>query len=248
MFTTKVGGVSEVPYKSLNLGLHVNDKINNVLENRKRVSHLLNDNYENLVAAKQCHNDNIKVITTKDKGKGAVDYDSALDNIDGLITNQKDIVLTSYYADCTPIFLLDPVNEVVGLAHAGWKGTVKRIAPKTVLEMKEVYNTNPAEVLVGIGPAIGQCCYQVDSKVIKALADNFSNWNACVKEEMDDKWRLDLSKANELQLKEIGVRDDNIINSNLCTSCQSELFFSYRREGGETGRMASLIKLKNNGG
>ncbi len=243
-FTTKVGGVSKGEYKSLNLGLHVDDKKKDVLENRRRICDILNSDYYNLVAGEQLHNDLIKVVNRADQGRGAVDYKSSISNTDALITDKKGVLLTSYYADCMPILLLDPVREVVGLAHAGWRGTVKKIAQKTVLKMKEVYGTDPTNILAGIGPAIGECCYQVDKKVIERLASAFDNWEEFVTEDGENKWKLNLAKVNRMQLQEIGVRVENIIESRLCTSCQDELFFSYRRDQGKTGRMASLIKLK----
>ncbi|TDX49214.1 peptidoglycan editing factor PgeF [Orenia marismortui] len=243
-FTTKLGGVSKGDYAELNLGLHVDDKREDILENRRLITEILGSNHKELVAAKQIHSDQIKVIDIKDKGRGALDYKSALEGTDALITNQPGILLTSYYADCTPILILDPVKKVIGLSHAGWKGTVLKIAQKTVLKMKEVYGTNPQNVLVGIGPAIGACCYQVDSKVIEPLKNNFDNWKEFVSQEGKEHWRFNMPLANQAQLEEIGVREENIIQSELCTCCNSDLFFSYRNDKAKTGRMASLIKLK----
>jgi hypothetical protein len=242
-FTTKVGGVSQGDYAELNLGLHVSDRVDNILENRRLISEILGCDSRELVAGKQIHSDQIKVVSVDDKGKGALDYETAIEDTDALITDKPGVLLTSYYADCTPILILDPVKKAIGLAHAGWKGTVSKIAQKTVLKMRDVYQSNPADILVGIGPAIGQCCYQVDSRVIKPLKDNFENWGRLIKEDGEGQWRLNMALANQLQLEEIGVRSENIIQSGLCTCCNSELFFSYRRDQGKTGRMASMIKL-----
>ncbi|GAB6137538.1 peptidoglycan editing factor PgeF [Halanaerobaculum tunisiense] len=243
-FTTRVGGVSTGEYASLNLGLHVADKKEAVLKNRKQICKVLNSNPQNLVAGKQVHSDQIKLVTAQDKGKGALDYETAVDDTDALLTAESGILLTSYYADCTPIFLLDPESEVVGLVHAGWRGTVEKIAQQTVMKLKEVYGTELNDLLVGVGPAIGKCCYQVDSKVIEPLQKQFSQWQQLVDKVADDQWKLDLSLANQVQLEEIGVPSKNIIHSNLCTACDSNLFYSHRRDGTRTGRMASLIKLK----
>lgn len=242
-FTSKLGGVSQEDYAELNLGLHVADKEDDILENRRLISNILNYDSKELVAAKQIHSDQIKVISSNDKGKGALDYQTAIEDTDALITNEPGILLTSYYADCTPILILDPVKKAIGLAHAGWKGTVLKIAQKTVLKMKEVYQTIPEDILVGIAPAIGQCCYQVDSRVIEPLKENFNNWQELIKEDGKDRWRLNMALANQVQLEEIGVKTENIIQSELCTCCNSDLFFSYRRDQGKTGRMASMIKL-----
>lgn len=243
LFTTKIGGVSQEEYAQLNLGLHVADKKGDILENRRLISEILTYNSKELVAGKQIHSDQIRVVSAQDKGKGALDYESAIEDTDALITNEPEILLTSYYADCTPILILDPVKQAIGLAHAGWKGTVLKIAQKTILKMKEVYQTNPGDVLVGIGPAIGQCCYQVDSRVVEPLKKNFKNWQELIEEDGEDRWRLNMPLANQIQLEEIGIKPKNIIQSELCTCCNSELFFSYRRDQGKTGRMASMIKL-----
>ncbi|AGB40790.1 uncharacterized protein, YfiH family [Halobacteroides halobius DSM 5150] len=243
-FSTRVGGVSQDEYTSLNLGLHVADDKEAVIENRKQICNLLNSDHQQLVAGKQLHNDRIEIISKEDQGKGALNYDSALDNTDALLTNQKGVLLTSYYADCTPIFLLDPVLEIVGLVHAGWKGTVKKITQQTVLKMKEVYGSKVNNLLVAIGPSIGKCCYKVDEHVLNHLQEQFDDWKVLVKQINAKEWWLDLSLANRVQLEELGVNPKNIIDSDLCTACNSDLFYSYRRDNGETGRMASLIKLK----
>ncbi|MCK8817641.1 peptidoglycan editing factor PgeF [Natroniella sulfidigena] len=242
-FTTRTGGVSSGDYNSLNLGLHVADNKADVIENRKRVCQVLDSDHEELVAAKQMHNDRVKIVTAEDQGKGALTYQSALDNVDALLTDQPQILLTSYYADCTPILILDPVQKVVGLVHAGWKGTVKKIAQQTVLKMIDSYGSQAEDILVGVGPVIGSCCYEVDQQVITPLSNNFANWDQLVKKSGNGNWKLDLALANQVQLKEIGLQEKNIITSNLCTCCNSDLFFSYRKDGGKTGRMASLIKL-----
>ncbi|WP_408956619.1 peptidoglycan editing factor PgeF [Natroniella sp. ANB-PHB2] len=242
-FTTRVGGVSSGDYTSLNLGLHVGDNQVDVLENRKQVCKLLDSDHKKLVAAKQMHNDRIKFVEQEDQGKGALDYRSALDNFDALLTDQPQILLTSYYADCTPILILDSVQKVVGLVHAGWKGTVKKVAQQAVMRMIDSYESKPEDILVGIGPAIGSCCYEVDQQVITPLSNGFEEWEQLVEKNGDTSWKLDIALANKVQLKKIGLQEKNIIASNLCTFCNSDLFFSYRKEGGKTGRMASLIKL-----
>ncbi|MCK8827596.1 peptidoglycan editing factor PgeF [Natroniella acetigena] len=243
-FTTRIGGVSSGDYVSLNLGLHVGDNEEDVLENRKRICKLLGSNNEELVATKQMHNDRIKIVTQDDKGRGALTYHSALDNFDALLTDQPGILLTSYYADCTPILILDPKQKVIGLVHAGWKGTVKKITQQAVLKMIDSYGSKAEEILVGVGPTIGSCCYEVDQQVITPLANNFADWKQLVEKTGTTNWKLDLVLANKVQLEEIGLQEKNIINSELCTCCKSALFFSHRKEGGKTGRMASLIKLK----
>ncbi|WP_084804533.1 peptidoglycan editing factor PgeF [Halonatronum saccharophilum] len=241
-FTTKIGGVSKGDYQSLNMGQHVDDDLEKVNENRRRVGSILKADLKDMVAAKQIHDNKVYIVSDKDKGRGALDYKGAIEEIDALITNKRGILLSSYYADCTPIILLDPKKKVVGLAHAGWKGTVKKIGEKTVIKMSEVYGSNPEDIIAGIGPTIGPCCYQVDERVVGPLSEELDYWKEVVEEDEEARWRLNLSLANKKGLEKVGV--GSIIESKLCTSCYSELFFSYRRDGGRTGRMASLIKLK----
>ena len=243
-FSTRNGGVSQKDYQSLNLGLHVNDDQNNVVENRKIIADLMSSSLDQLVAGEQVHGTNIKVVKEKDKGRGAFNYETSFPQTDALITDRRNILLSSYYADCTPLFFLAPDIPAVALAHAGWRGTVNQIGQKTALKLQEVYGAKLNELLVGIGPHIGPCCYQVDQKVIEPLADSSKDWKRAVTEDGNNKWKLDLTKINKIQLEEIGIRSQNIIKSNLCTSCNPDVFYSYRRDRGTTGRMASLIKLR----
>lgn len=243
-FSTRLGGISTKNYSSLNLGLHVNDEQQKVINNRKLLVNLFSNSVDDLVAAKQVHGTNVKVVDQEDCGRGAVDYKTALSNTDALITAQKGVLLSSYYADCTPLFFLAPNIPAVGLAHAGWKGTVNKIGQKTALQMKENWGIDLQKLLVGIGPHIGSCCYQVGKEVVRKFAAAFDNSNSFIETDQAEKWRLDLAKANHIQLEEIGVKTDNISISNLCTSCRDDLFYSYRRDNGQTGRMASIIKIR----
>ena len=193
------------------------------------------------------HGNSIRVVKKEDAGQGAVDYDRAFAETDALITNEREVLLSSYYADCTPLFFLAPDIPAVGLAHAGWRGTVNKIGQQTAVKMAEVFGADLDELLVGIGPHIGPCCYQVGQDVIDKLKDSFAKWHSLVTKEQGNKWRFDLAAANQIQLEEVGVKRENIITSSLCTCCQEDLFYSYRRDNGQTGRMASLIKIRCGG-
>ena len=199
---------------------------------------------KDLVAGEQVHGTKIRVVDNNDRGRGARNYQEAIPETDALITAKKGVVLSSYYADCTPLFFLAPDIPAIGLAHAGWRGTINKIGQKTVLKMKEVFDIELANLLVGIGPHINSCCYEVSNEVIDKCKKSFKNWRSLVKIEADDKFKLDLAAANRLQLEEVGVKSENIVTSDLCTSCEKNLFYSYRRDNGKTGRMASLIKLR----
>ncbi len=243
-FTTRLGGVSSTPYDGLNMAFHVGDDPEKVRTNRKLVCEALGMKAEDLVAAVQVHGSEVAVVTAEDRGRGALDYATALSDTDALITNVPEVPLSSYYADCVPILLYDPIKTCVGLAHAGWRGTVQGIAGKTVARMSEVYGSNPADILAAIGPSIGPCCYQVDVPVQQALEKNFSYWQELLTPAGTDRWQLNLWETNRKILLAAGVLEKHITVANLCTSCRHKELFSYRADQGKTGRMASLIMIK----
>lgn len=244
VFSSRLGGISKAPYNSLNLGYHVGDDIQDAVENRRRLCDALGWSLEHTVSGEQIHGDCVKVVTREDRGKGAFTYASALAETDALVANQHGIVLSSFYADCVPLFFFDPVKKVVALAHAGWKGTFLAIGQKTIAEMQKVFRTVPEDCLVAIGPSIGACCYEVDEKLYQTFKGRFTWLDKVFKSNGEGKWRLDLWKTNYIQLLEMGIREENIIESRICTSCNTELFFSHRKENGRTGRMGAFIALR----
>jgi YfiH family protein len=167
---------------------------------------------------------------------------------DGFVTNEPGVVLSSYYADCVPLFIVDPVQRVVGLAHGGWKGTVKRIGGKTIETMNAQFGTQARDCLVGIGPSEGQCCYEVDEQVVNPLRAEFPQWEQFVQPKENGRWNLDLWAVNRQVFLDAGVPAEQIEVSGRCTACQTDLFFSYRAEQGKTGRMASMIAIKPSDG
>lgn len=240
--SSRFGGVSTHPYHSLNLGLHTGDEDNHVIANRQRFCQGVGVEAERVVTAQQTHMDEIILVTAEHVGRGAKKYSEALAHTDGLITNVPGIPLLLFFADCVPVLIFDPVHKAIGIAHAGWKGTVAHIGQKTIRKMQSHFGTNPKDCRVGIGPSIGACCYEVDDAVIQELKGQFSNWQQFV-QPTGDKWYLDLWQANTFQLEEIGVMAENIVVSNVCTECNKEIFFSYRAEQGCTGRMGAVISL-----
>lgn len=242
-FTARHGGSSEGPYTSLNLAFHVGDDPEKVRANRRTVAGALKFAVEKLVTAEQVHGDRIMVVTAQQAGMGAMDYESALPATDALITNVPGIPLAAFYADCVPVFILDPVSKAVGLAHAGWKGTVRKIAQKTILRMSEIYGTRPGDCLIGIAPSVGPCCYEVDSLVSGEFEKEYDDLSGLLTPLSPGKWRLDLWAANQRQLLEIGVRQENVNISRICTCCNKNILFSYRGENGLTGRMGAFIML-----
>ena len=240
--STRFGGVSLQPFHSLNLALHTGDEDKNVIENRHRFCKGVGIEADDIVTAEQTHGDQVFLVTKQHVGQGAKKYSESVKNTDALITNVPNIPLMLFFADCVPVLIVDPVHNAIGLAHAGWKGTVAHIGQKTILAMQTHFGTNPQDCLVGIAPSIGPCCYEVDHVVIKALQGAFSNWEELV-QPSGDKWKLDLWQANCQQLEAIGVPSHNISLSKVCTECNHELFFSYRAENGFTGRIGAVMVL-----
>ena len=236
-FSTRRGGVSGPPYDTLNTAFHVDDDLDHVIENRRRLMLA-----SNMTCAEQIHGNSIAVITTESIGRCAVRFNDSMPGVDALITNAPGPVLSLFYADCVPVLILDPINKAIGLAHAGWKGTALAIASETVLAMQREFGSNPSDCLAAIGPAIGRCCYDVSfdvaNKVISAAGDD-----RVLAKASQDHMRLDLKLANRFILRKAGILEQNIAISGLCTACDADDFFSYRRDG-KTGRMCAFMALR----
>lgn len=229
--TDRYGGVSQKPYDSLNLALHVGDDVKDVLENRIRVSEKYDFSLKNLIFMNQVHGNKVIMIEHA--------MDNRIDACDALVTNERKIPLMVMVADCIPILFYDPVKKVIGVAHAGRNGTFLRIAQKTVLKMHEVYGCDTKDIMVGLGASIQSCCYEVGKDLADICSKNFGEGFVMIKEE---KYYLDLQALNRAQLLELGIKEENIEIASTCTACD-ENYFSYRREG-ETGRFAGFIMIR----
>lgn len=243
-FTTRLGGVSEGEFTSMNMAFNRGDKIENVTENYKRFCQSAGFEYESLVASAQDHNTFVRAVTSADKGVG-IYKPRDIQSVDALITNEKGVTLVTYYADCTPLFFVDTKSKAIGLAHAGWRGTVGRIGEKVVQKMTELYGTNPADIKAAIGPAISVCCYEVD----KPCADNFMamadlDTSRFVFPKENGKYMIDLLETNRQILVSAGVKAENITVSDLCTNCNSELLWSHRATKGHRGTMSAFMCIK----
>lgn len=241
-FTTRLAGISKNPYNSLNLGVNTKDSREDVLENYRIVCDALNIDIDNVVLSDQVHKDRVLVVEKEHRGNGLL-YENRFPEIDALITNKRNIALVTHYADCVPIFILDTKRRIIALAHGGWKGTVKKIGAKAIKRMTSDFDTNPKDCLVGIGPSIGQCCYEVDDYVINQFEKSYENIRSFVKDKDNGKYNLDLWMANKISVMETGVPSENITISNMCTKCNNDIFYSYRAENGNTGRMAAILQL-----
>lgn len=236
-FSTRIGGISEHPFNTLNLGVNTKDAIENIEGNYSIICNEIGIDKDKLVLCNQVHKDNILVLTEENS------YPFTAIEIDAIITNVPNIPLVTSYADCVPIFMLDPIKKAIGLSHAGWRGTVKKIGKKTIDLMVKNYNSNPEDILIGIGPSIGQCCYEVDESTISMFKNSFYSIDSFVLKQKNNKFLLNLWEANKVTLIEAGIKDKNISLSGICTSCNNNIFFSYRGDNGNTGRMAAIIQL-----
>ncbi len=246
------GGVSAPPYATLNCGLSVGDDPARVAENRARVVATLPD-HPTLVTAHPVHGTNVVEVVPEDLADEAAFARRIYTKADALITRARGVGLFWAYADCTPILLVDPAHEAIALVHAGWRGTSSAVAVNALTAMHERYGTQPDEVYVGIAPSIGPCCYEVDAPVRDAFAAHplaaqhtfFSEIMVPTGDgDQRPSLRLDVAACNRAQLLASGVRADRIEQSELCTGCRRDLFFSHRLENSKTGRFAVVIALR----
>lgn len=242
-FSTRLGGVSTGEFDSMNLAFNRGDDPDNVTENYKRLCKSAGFDYKSLVASSQDHNTFVRSVTVEDKGVG-IYKPRDIKSVDALITNEKGITLVTYYADCTPLFFVDTKNRAIGLAHAGWRGTVGRIGEKVVKKMSELYGTKPSDIVAAIGPAISVCCYEVDLP----CAENFFKLENLDSSKFvfpmkNGKFMIDLLETNRQILVNCGVNPQNITLSDICTNCHSDLLWSHRATKGHRGTMSAFMSL-----
>lgn len=243
--STRIGGFSSPPYDSLNLGFHIKDNPETVLKNREQLALTLGIPLSNFTVSKQIHDCNVEVITEDLRGDGA--FQATMHEADAMVTDIPDICLMVLQADCVPILFFDSKKKVIGIAHAGWRGTVRFVAQNTVRVLREKYRSSAHDILVGIGPSIGPCCYEVGLEAFEQIKKTFHNGKDCIYHETsDNKAYFDLWEANKVQLVQMGIPEKNIEISRICTCCNHCLFFSYRHQKGETGRFGAGIMLKKN--
>jgi uncharacterized protein, YfiH family len=245
-FSTRVGGVSEGKFKSLNLAYNRGDNRERVTENFKRICQDNDMDYTKMVFGKQIHDTKIKNVTTGDCGCG-VAFESNIDGFDGYITNQPDVVLVTFHADCVPLFFVDTVKKVIGLSHSGWKGTVRKMVKATVKEMQTVFGCNPKDIVAAIGPSIGECCFQVDKPVVDEFLTEMEFASKYIRNDQnaEGKFKIDLWGINRELMIEAGILAKNIEVTEYCTMCHEDLFYSHRKMGEERGSLAAFLSLKS---
>lgn len=242
--STRLGGVSKPPFAALNMALHVGDCAADVLENRRLFAEALGLYAARIVTPRQVHGEEVRLVRASDAGMGASRYDESVPACDALMTAEAGLPLLLCFADCVPLLFFDPVRRVIAAAHAGWKGTVAEIGRKTVQRMAETFGSRPQDILAGIGPSIGACCFEVGEEVTAAFRAAFPEAPGLLSHSPEGKRTIDLWAANRLQLEAAGLLPAHIDSADVCTKCNAGLFFSYREEHGTTGRFAAWIALK----
>lgn len=243
LFTTRLGGVSKGEFTSLNLSFTRGDDRDLVLENYKRVADILGCGIEDMVCSDQTHTTNVRVVTKLDASKGILRPRDYAD-IDGLVTNERGIVLATFYADCVPLYIVDPIHQAIGLSHSGWRGSLNRMGRATLEVMNREYGTNPKDVRVAIGPSICQNCYEVSEDVALEFAREFNTSDRDLLYKKDNgKYQLNLWHANEMVFMEAGVPRENIETTDICTCCNPDFLFSHRASKGKRGNLGAFLGL-----
>lgn len=243
-FTTRMGGVSAGIFESLNLSFTRGDEKAAVEENFRRISELLGCQYDNFVLSDQTHTTNVRRVGRDDAGKGllrARDYT----DVDGLITDEPGIVLSTFYADCVPLYFVDVKKRAIGLSHSGWRGTVGRMGQETLDAMRREFGTQPEDVVCAIGPSICQDCYEVSRDVAEEFIQEFAGHEPDILiAKGNGKYQLDLWRANKIVLLEAGIKQEHLSVTDICTCCNSNVLFSHRASHGKRGNLGAFLSLK----
>ncbi len=241
-FTTRLGGVSAGECSSLNLSFGRRDSRENVLENYHRLAGAIGVDLNKMVLSNQVHDNKIRAVGPEDMGKGLV-RESDIVGFDGLSTNHAGIPLVTFYADCVPVLILDPVKKAIAAVHSGWKGTVRNIAGEALVHMERFYQSDPGDLQIAIGPSICRECFEVDREVYELFLEKFP-WCGAYTAYKNGKYRVDLQGIIKKVLADNGVPEQNIIVSGVCTKCNRDIFFSFRGDERKTGSLAALMMLK----
>ena len=247
-FSTRLGGASKGKYATMNFAWNKGDDPADVLENYTRMAKALGVDRDRMVASQQTHTTNVRLVTEEDAGKGVVRERDYTD-VDGLITNVPDLTLATFYADCVPLYFVDPKHKAIGLSHSGWRGTVNRMGQCTIDAMKKAFGTSPKDLIICIGPSICQDCFEVGPEVAAEFADGFAEQyhNDLFYQKPDGKYQVDLWRANQIVLREAGIPADQIHTTDICTRCNPAHLFSHRIMGTERGNLAAFLALREQG-
>ena len=244
-FTTRGGGASKGMFESLNLSFTRGDDEADVQENYARVASFFGTDKTQFVCSDQTHTTNVRRVGKEDAGYG-VTRPRPYKDVDGLVTDEPGIILSTFYADCVPLYFVDPVKRVIGLSHSGWRGTVHKMAIATVRKMQETFGCDPVDIRSVVGPSICQECYEVSEDVIDEFRANYkeTDWDSLFYRKENGKYQLDLWRANEINLLDAGVKAEHMAVTNVCTCCNHELLFSHRYTKGKRGNLSAFLALK----
>ena len=245
-FTTREGGASKDIYSTMNLSFTRGDDEKSVIENYRRIAAVMKEDITAFVCSDQTHTTNVIRVGKAERGIG-ITKEKPYTDVDGLVTNESGVVLSTFYADCVPLFFVDTKNKAIGLSHSGWRGTVGRMGHKTLVKMKEEYGTSPEDVVAAIGPSICQSCYEVSEDVAYKFIEEFEGFEKEILiDKGNGKYQLDLWKANEIVLLQSGIVKENLAVTNICTCCNSKLLFSHRASAGKRGNLGAFMCLVDN--
>lgn len=260
-FSTRVGGVSEGIFESMNLSWKMGDDIQNVKRNFEIF--ISENGFKNPVLSDQTHTTNVLRVSKEDSGIN-FDKERRIKDIDGLITNEPEVTLVTSYADCVPLYFADEENRAIGLSHSGWRGSVGRIGENTIKAMEREFGTNPKKLTVAIGPSICVNCYEVSEDVAFCFLKEFNETAAdydkienkeiiaqdmskIVYKKADGKYMLNLWAANYRVFKDAGVKTENIIIPDMCTCCNKDILFSHRGHNKKRGNLCAFLMMKQKG-
>lgn len=242
-FSTRLGGVSEGIFSTMNLSFTRGDKKEAVEENYHRIAAALGVSYERFVSSDQTHTTNVRRVYEQDAGNG-ITREREFFDVDGLVTDVPGLVLATFYADCVPLYFVDPVQKAIGLSHSGWRGTVNRMGQETIRVMEKEFGTKPENLYCAIGPSICQDCYEVSEDVAKEFEHAFpGHKKELLIEKTDGKYQLNLWKANEIVLLDAGIQREKLEITDICTCCNPNLLFSHRASHGKRGNLGAFLCL-----
>lgn len=238
-FSTRLGGVSTGHCATMNISTTRGDDPDAIKENKRRIAAAIGVKVEDFTYTFQTHTTNVAAVEESDRGKQFMETD-------GLVTNVPGICLVTFYADCVPLFFVDPAHRAIGLSHSGWKGTVHKMGKVTVERMREKFGTDPSQVVAAIGPSICQECYEVSEDVIEQFRENFRKelWEELFYRKENGKYQLDLWRANRAVLMEAGIAGERIAVTNVCTHCNPDILFSHRSTGTDRGNLSAFLALR----
>lgn len=242
LFTTRLGGVSQGHLATMNFSVDKGDSGENVLTNFGRIARVLGCEVGDMAASHQTHTTNIRRMTGEDRGKGILrerDYQ----DVDGMITDEPGLVLVTFYADCVPLYFVDPVHRAIGLAHSGWRGTVGRMGERMVEAMGQQFGSRPENIYAAIGPSICRDCYEVSEDVAEQFRRMLGE-EVAVPGAKAGKYQLDLWLSNERILRQAGVKQEHIAVTDICTCHNSEYLFSHRASNGRRGSLGAFLMLE----